>query len=50
MTVHIKLSGGKADLFESIKEELTEDFGYEPTNPEVVGTLMANHNHIETVR
>lgn len=42
MTVHIKLYGDKADRFEEIKKELTEEFGYEPSNPEVVGILMGN--------
>lgn len=50
MTVHIKLYGGKADRFETIKEELTEQMGYEPTNPEVIGALMANYNTIEASR
>jgi hypothetical protein len=47
MTTHIKLYGGKAELFESIKEELTEELGYEPTNPEVVGALMARYNAVQ---
>jgi hypothetical protein len=50
MTVHIKLYGGKAERFEIIKEELTEEMGYEPTNPEVVGALMANHKTVEASR
>lgn len=50
MTVHIKLYGGKAERFETIKEELTEQMGYEPTNPEVIGALMANHNTVEASR
>lgn len=41
MTVHIKLYGSKAERFESIKRELTEELGYDPSNPEVVGFLMA---------
>lgn len=41
MTAHIKLYGGKEQRFEEIKHELAEDLGYEPTNPEVVGVLMA---------
>lgn len=44
MTVHIKLYGEKAELFSEIKQELTEEFGYEPTNPEVVGVLMGNYS------
>jgi hypothetical protein len=47
MTTHIKLYGGKAELFESIKEEMTEELGYEPTNPEVVGALMARYNSVK---
>lgn len=43
MTVHIKLYSGKAERFENIKEELTKEFGYEPTNPEVIGALMARY-------
>lgn len=41
MTSHIKLYGSKGDRFEKIKEQLTEQLGYEPSNPEVVGMLMA---------
>lgn len=41
MTVHIKLYGSKADRFTDIKQELEEQLGYEPSNPEVVGILMA---------
>lgn len=40
MPVHIKLHGSKAERFEAIKAELAEAFGYEPSNPEVVGILM----------
>lgn len=40
MTVHIKLYGSKADRFREIKEYLTEELGYEPSNPEVVGYMM----------
>lgn len=41
MTVHIKLYSSKAERFEEIKEAITEQLGYEPSNPEVVGILMA---------
>lgn len=41
MTVHIKLYGSKADRFENIKTELSQQLGYEPSNPEVVGIMMA---------
>lgn len=40
MASHIKLSGGKAERFEEIKNQLQDELGYEPTNPEVVGVLM----------
>ncbi len=41
MPTHIKLYGGKRERFEEIKEELRSELGYEPTNPEVIGILMA---------
>lgn len=40
MTVHIKLYGGKEERFAGIKDALTAEFGYEPSNPEVLGILM----------
>lgn len=43
MTSHIKLYGGKADRFQEIKRSLTDELGYEPTNPEVLGILMARY-------
>lgn len=42
MPSHIKLYGDKSDKFERLKEDLTEQLGYEPSNPEVVGLLMAS--------
>lgn len=42
MTSHIKLYGSKGERFETIKEGLTVRLGYEPSNPEVIGMLMAN--------
>lgn len=42
MTTSIKLYGSKAERFEQIKAALTEQLGYEPSNPEVVGLLMAS--------
>lgn len=48
MTVHIKLYSGKGDRFMEIKSELTEQLGYEPSNPEVIGLLMAHHNQPKT--
>ena len=42
MTTSIKLYGSKAERFEQIKATLTEQLGYEPSNPEVVGLLMAS--------
>lgn len=44
MTSHVKLYGSKSERFEEIKAELTEELGYEPSNPEVVGLLMAAYN------
>ncbi|WP_226006483.1 hypothetical protein [Natrinema salinisoli] len=44
MTVHIKLYGEKGDRFTEIKDELTDQLGYEPSNPEVIGILMAQFN------
>lgn len=41
MTVHVKLHGTKGDRFEEIKAALTRELGYEPSNPEVIGILMA---------
>lgn len=49
MTVHIKLYGSKAERFEEIKAELTEQLGYEPSNPEVVGILMGHVDSEETL-
>lgn len=43
MTSHIKLYGGRGERFEEIKEALADQLGYEPTNPEVVGILMAEY-------
>lgn len=44
MTSHIKLYGSKSERFESIKADLTGRLGYEPSNPEIVGYLMAGYN------
>ena len=41
MTTHIKLHGSKAHRFETIKRELSDRMGYELSNPEVLGLLMA---------
>ena len=43
MTSHIKLYGSKSDRFEEIKERMEERLGYEPSNPEVVGLIMATY-------
>lgn len=43
MTVHIKLYGEKGERFEEIKASMTNEWGYEPTNPEVIGRLMASY-------
>lgn len=49
MTVHIKLYGTKGDRFEEIKQELSQQLGYEPSNPEVIGILMARIDTNENV-
>lgn len=41
MTSHIKLYGSKSDRFEELKTQLGNKLGYEPSNPEVVGLIMA---------
>lgn len=41
MTSHIKLCGSKAERFLTIKEELSDEHGFDLTNPEVVGRLMS---------
>lgn len=43
MPTHIKLYGGKQERFEEIKQELRNELGYEPTNPEVIGIVMARY-------
>lgn len=43
MPIHIKLYSEKQTRFEEIKRDLTEELGYEPTNPEVIGFLMAQY-------
>jgi len=45
MTTHIKLYGGKSERFRAIKQGLTEEWGYEPSNPEVLGFLMVNYSN-----
>lgn len=40
MPSHIKLYGDKSERFEELKKDLTEQLGYEPSNPEVIGLLM----------
>lgn len=49
MPTHIKLHGTKAERFETIKADLTEQLGYEPSNPEVVGILMANYSRKQSI-
>lgn len=41
MTVHIQLYGSKAERFEEIKAVADEELGYEASNPEFLGILMA---------
>lgn len=42
MATSIKLYGSKATKFETIKAQIEEQWGYTPTNPEVIGVLMAS--------
>lgn len=44
MTSHIKLYGSKGARFEQLKAEFGQQLGYEPSNPEVVGLLMAHYS------
>lgn len=44
MPIDITLSGTKAERFGQVKEKLIEEFGYELSNPEVVGILMATYD------
>jgi hypothetical protein len=43
MPTHIKLYSEKQNRFEEIKRHLADELGYEPTNPEVIGFLMAQY-------
>lgn len=43
MTTNIKLYGSKSDRFQTIKADLADRLGYEPSNTEVVGILMAEY-------
>lgn len=43
MTSHVKRYGGKAERFEEIKAQLASQLGYQPTNSEVMGILMAEY-------
>lgn len=36
----LTLYGGRAERFREIREQLEEEYGYEPSKPEVVGELM----------
>lgn len=49
MTSHIKLYGSKSNRFEQIKQGYAELLGYEPSNPEVVGLLMASYETEEPI-
>jgi len=44
MTTHIKLHGSKAHRFEEVKLDLSGRLGYELSNPEVLGLLMATYD------
>lgn len=50
MPVHIKLRSSKGERFERIKRQLSEEMGYEPTNPEVLGIIMAHYDLEESSR
>lgn len=43
MPSHIKLYGGRGERFEEIKGAMADRLGYEPTNAEVIGILMAEY-------
>jgi hypothetical protein len=43
MPTHVKLANTKAERFRHIKYELAEQWGYEPSNPEVIGYLMTQY-------
>jgi len=47
--ISITLSGGKSTRFEDIKRRLETELGYEPTNPEVIGYLMARVESVSMV-
>lgn len=49
MTVQVKLYGGKARRYVAIKERAARDLGYEPTNPELVGLMMAEFDAAESI-
>ncbi len=44
MTSHIKLYGSKSNRFEQLKDDIAGTLGYEPSNPEIVGLLMASYD------
>lgn len=43
MTTNIKLYGSKSERFQEIKDDIAERLGYEPSNAEVTGLLMAGY-------
>lgn len=49
MPINIKLYGTKAERFETIKADLDEELGYVPSNPEVMGILMAAYRRTALV-
>lgn len=48
METNIKLYGTKSERFLEIKREVAEALGYEPSNSEVVGLLMAGYDPNES--
>jgi hypothetical protein len=41
MAERIKLHGERATRFKKLREMLTEELGYEPTNAEAMGLIMS---------
>jgi hypothetical protein len=49
MPTHIKLYGDKEERFEYLKSRIEEEMGYEPSNPEVIGHIMAGWNDEDSI-
>ncbi len=48
MTERIKLYGERADRFQEIRDHVTEELGYTPSNAELVGLLMGLYDSTDT--